>query len=43
MTLVRSKQAKSETTLELDELTAQHPQVKHFVEFISSSKRGIVK
>ena len=43
MTLVRSKQAKSETTLELDELTAQHPQVKYFVEFISSSKRGIVK
>jgi len=43
MALVRSKQVKSENTSELNELSNHYPEVKHFVDFISTSKRGIAK
>ncbi len=41
--LVRSKQSKSENQAEVKTLADQFPEVKHFMEFINSSKRGITQ
>ena len=43
MSLVRSKQPKIESSSEIEALAEQFPEVKRFIEFVSSSKRGIAK
>ena len=43
MSLVRSKQPKVEDSPEIKTLASQFPEVKRFIEFVSSSKRGIAK
>ena len=43
MSLVRSKQPKIESSSEIEALADQFPEVKRFIEFVSSSKRGIAK
>ena len=43
MTLIKSRKASQETRDEVDALANEYPEVRHFVDFIDTSKRGVTR